>query len=169
MSDHTEILSSFPGPVVLASPKAYLWHFLGCVILVALMIYLYLAAPIRDWVFLWLIAFAALMIFCAAIFAIMMSPGVLALKLDADGFEITKFFRKRRVAWKDATDFTVWEHRGISMVTFNEANKRVTWLARLNGMSTKRNSYLPATANYGLPAQVLADVMTAWRERALRA
>src|SRR6185295_16409591 len=44
---------------------------------------------------------------CAAIGAVMLLPGAGSLTLDAGGFEICSFFRRNRIAWPQASRFTV--------------------------------------------------------------
>jgi hypothetical protein len=166
MNDHTDILSRFPGPVLLASRRKFLRHFFFGLGFTFLAIYMLLDDPRADGHPMILVAVTAFFLFGTVCFAILLLPGAITLQLDARGFEITAFYRKRRVAWKDATDFTTWTYRGTSLVIFNDASMRLTWLVRLNALFCGHNNSLPAT--YGLPAQALADVMTAWRERALR-
>jgi hypothetical protein len=97
---------------------------------------------------------------------IMLLPGAGGLVLDGDGFAVTKFYRIRRYRWADAGGFTVWAHRSNKVVVFDSRTAVSSRLVQINTKLTGRNSGLPDT--YGLKAATLAELMSRWRERALR-
>ena len=106
---------------------------------------------------------------CAVIGAVMLLPGAGSLTLDVQGFEVCSFFRRNRIAWPQASRFTV---AALSLPDDN--NKRMVGYDddRLQGFGAEfsrdaigRNAALPDT--YRLSLEELARLMTEWRERAL--
>ncbi|MDO9412712.1 MAG: hypothetical protein Q7T81_09085 [Pseudolabrys sp.] len=168
MNDHTDILSKFPGPIVLSSRKKNLALCAMClafsVLLVAIGLLNDFSADVTSAMI--FSSVAVLFISGVVLFAVLLLPGACVLTLDRDGFEATFAFRKKRVAWKDASDFRSFAMRGNSAVLFNEALAKPNWYARLNGALSGCNSGVQAS--YGLYADDQADLMSRWRERALR-
>jgi len=106
---------------------------------------------------------------CAAIGAVMLLPGAGSLTLDAGGFEICSFFRRNRIAWPQASRFTV------ATLSLPGGNKKPMVGYDQDGLkgfgadysrdAIGRNAALPD--GYGLPLEELARLLTEWRERAL--
>jgi hypothetical protein len=100
------------------------------------------------------------------------ATGLLGLKLDKHGFIVKSLKRNIRHDWADVGDFdflkvpnTVrrWplSRRCVMFNDYRSPESPIKWL-RLNG----RNRVL--VESYEYPAEVLATVMSIWRERALR-
>jgi hypothetical protein len=106
---------------------------------------------------------------CTAAGAVALLPGSGSLRLDASGFEVTKFFLfKRRYDWRDASDFSVWSPPTSGIVVFRVETEPPSALDRVNGALTGgKSGYLPDT--YGMAADDLTRLMTSWREAAVDA
>lgn len=107
---------------------------------------------------------------CAVLGAIMLLPGANSLRLDADGFEVEHLFRKRRYRWDDVSGFAVrnvgqYDDRLVSFDTAPEVSRNL-W-DRINGALIGKGGYLPGT--YGMAADDLAKLMTAWKKSATEA
>jgi hypothetical protein len=110
----------------------------------------------------WLVGFFTLGI---PIAAIMLLPGAGGLVLDRDGFGVTTVYRMHRWRWTDTGGFMVATlPRGHKMVVYDSRASGV--LGQASMKITGRNAGLPET--YGLKPEALAELMTRWRERALR-
>jgi hypothetical protein len=91
------------------------------------------------------------------------------LTLDATGFVCRAIWPYARCSWKDADRFTtvdvmlylVMVHR----VAFDDATHKTGFWSTLTRAVCGRNNQLPDA--YGLRAEDLARLLTAWRERAL--
>jgi hypothetical protein len=106
---------------------------------------------------------------CAVIAAVMMLPGAGSLTLDAEGFEVCSLFRRRRIAWPQASRFTVATlklpgNNDQHMVGYDDDALK-GFGADFSRDKLGRNAALPDT--YRLSHEELARLLTAWRERAL--
>jgi hypothetical protein len=100
----------------------------------------------------------------------MLLPGSSSLRLDGDGFEITKlFFLRQRYSWLDVSDFVVWVMFRNRMVVFKAEKPRLGAYEKISAAMAGggRNGYLPDT--YGMAANDLAQLMTSWRNSAMNA
>jgi len=105
---------------------------------------------------------------CTVMGVIALLPGGSSLKLDENGFEITRFFRKQQFRWNAVSDFGVWTFKGNRLVVFKAARSRLGLSAKINAALTGgRNSYLPDS--YRTAADDLVQLMTTWRNSALNA
>jgi hypothetical protein len=101
--------------------------------------------------------------------ATMLLPGASSWRLDENGFDITRCFRKQRYRWSEVSDFGIW---GFLMynryVVFKAAKSHLSILEKMNaGLAGGRNGYLPDT--YGMAADDLVQLMTSWRNSAMNA
>jgi hypothetical protein len=154
----------FPGPrIFFPSPAKWLKLTLGSGLLTAIGIAMMLDA-------------ASFGVFVTASFGVgtllgltMLLPGANSLRLDGEGFEITKFFfRRQRYNWLDVSDFAVWEMSRNRFVVFKAEKPRLGIYERISAaMTDGRNGYLPDT--YGMVANDLAELMTNWRNSAIKA
>jgi len=155
------ILKGFPGPVRL-TPSRRKWALvlLVCIGFTAIGAAMIRAGDIRGW----LVGFFTLGI---PIATIMLLPGAGGLVLDVEGFDVISMYRTRRWRWTDAGGFMVATlPRRQKMVVYDSRTPRSGVLAKFNTGITGRNAGLPET--YGLKPETLAELMTHWRERALR-
>ena len=156
-----DILARFPGPVTLrASLKRWGLIFAGCALFAIGGKWMVGAGQVVGW--LPFIFFGI----GTVIAALAMLPGASALTLDGTGFEITKFYRRTRTRWQDATDFIAARipPARLRFVLYNNAGTGRR-LARINTFIAGRNAALPDT--YGsLSPDDLAQLMVQWRERA---
>jgi hypothetical protein len=114
-----------------------------------------------DWAMAWFGVFLGLAgLFACALY---MLPGASLLILTPDWFEYRAIYRATRFRWQDVSGFCVWEQYRHYTVIFNDDTKR-GYLSDLNSQFCGRNATLPDT--YGMPAMVLADLMTSWKEQA---
>jgi hypothetical protein len=99
----------------------------------------------------------------------MLLPGANSLRLDGDGFEITKFFfLRQRYSWLNVSDFVVWVMSRNRFVVFKAEKPRLSVYERISAaMAAGRNGYLPDT--YGMAANDLAQLMTNWRNSSINA
>ena len=106
---------------------------------------------------------------CAVVVAVMLLPGAGSLTLDAGGLEVCSFFRRNRIAWPQASRFTV------ATLSLPGGNKKPMvgydhdglkgFGADFSRNAIGRNAAL--SDSYGLPLEELARLLTEWRERAL--
>jgi hypothetical protein len=158
-----EILSKFPGPVVLyPSRKKLILMLLGSAVFVAGGISMVTSGAGMGWLV------AVFFGLCLVVFVVMLLPGAASLALDRDGFEITSLYRRHRTAWQNATGFEAASlpvvPPGRKMVVYNDGKMAGKSVARLNVAMVGRNAGLPDS--YGLAADDLADLMNRWRARA---
>lgn len=94
-------------------------------------------------------------------------PGASLLRLDADGFEVTKFFfLKRRYNWAKVSDFGLWTMSKTTLVVFKAYSRDRGVLETMNAaLAGGSNGYLPDT--YGMSAAELAQTMTSWLNSAM--
>jgi hypothetical protein len=170
MSDSVaSILHRFPGPVTLhSSRRKWGLMLLGGVGIIGLAVFLLQHdQTLYDQIIFWsAIPFGA--------FGILVSiktllPGSSKLTLDSRGFEITKFFRSRRISWADASGFQIFSNPylryGVGVV-FDNGKQTHSIVTSMNVSLAGRNAYFPDT--YGLAADDLVRLMNQWRELALK-
>jgi hypothetical protein len=106
---------------------------------------------------------------CTIVGVTMLLPGSSVLRLDGNGFEITKFFfLKKTYRWRDVSDFVVLRISRNDAVVFKADKPRLGIYERISAaMAGGRNGYLPDT--YGMAAGELVRLMTRWRNAAARA
>jgi hypothetical protein len=156
------ILSRFPGAVTLyPSRRKWLLVLLGCALFTAVGIVMVSQAAGGGW-------FVAIFFAVGAIVAaFMLLPGAGALALDADGFQATSLFRRRRTRWQDVTGFEAVQIPPSmqKMIVFDDSKMTGRTIAKLNAAIAGHNAGLPDT--YGLLGDDLARLMTQWRQRAV--
>jgi hypothetical protein len=153
------VLASYPGPVTLAvsRKKWLLLVAIDCIFIIG-GIRLIRAGDPSGWPT--VIMFAIFGI----ISALMLLPGTAGLTLEADGFQTANVFGKQRWRWQDVSGFkATWMPW---MVAFNDTNSHGGARAKLSTMLIGRDGAL--SDNYGLRTKDLAQIMTQWRERAIR-
>jgi hypothetical protein len=171
--DAVKVLSCFPGPVTLYPSRAKLFRvFLVSAAFVAASLWILLSNPagarmplsniVIGWTWAGLAFFGSGMLITLG----MMLPGASSLTLDRDGFEIIHVYRHFSILWKNASNFETWVigDRAPKMVVFDSADAKKLAIARLNVALSGHNAGLVDT--YGFSAEVLADLMAQWRERA---
>jgi hypothetical protein len=172
--DIVEILARFPGPVTLYSSRKKWLLIFG--ISAAFVVVGYWMIQDDEWM-----GWPGLIFFGlgALVAAAMLLPGAGALSLDREGFEATTLFRRHRTRWRNASSFDVWEMKPPQVwspkslqkllpknVVFDDSEPKSGRMAAANIAICGHTSGLPDT--YGLSAEALAQLMTQWRERALR-
>jgi hypothetical protein len=102
--------------------------------------------------------------FAAIRAAIALFLGTMWVTLDAEGFAFSFPGRRERQRWTDVVDFDATTANWVPFVSYADGKPPRWWqLNRLMYFNGK--TWIPDT--YGLGAQSLARLMTAWRERAL--
>jgi len=160
-SDADALLSKFPGPATLyPSRKKWILVLLGCLVFAAGGAWMIAGGASWGW--------AALIFFGlgTAVSLAMLVPGVSALTLDRDGFDVTSLRRRHRTRWTDATGFEAVAIPPAMrrFVCYDDSNAARLAIAKTNVAMTGHNAALPDT--YGLAPADLARLMSAWRERA---
>jgi hypothetical protein len=161
-TDPAAILDRFPGPLTLyPSRRKWLLVSAGGAAFAIGGAWMIRGGDPKGWFV--LIFFAAV----ALVAAVAMLPGAGALTLDRDGFEITNLFRRHRIRWRDASNFTAARIPPARQrfVLFDQASASGRLVANVNVAIVGRNASLPDT--YGQPADELAELMAAWRASAL--
>jgi hypothetical protein len=162
------ILARFPGPVTMPANRrkaaAVLAGSLGFVAMGILV--LRYGDGEADEIF-WAWAAIAFFALCAVVAAVMLLPGAGSLTLAADGFTMCSLFRKAHTPWRQASDFAVAQSGDKRMTFVGYEDARASGFAAETSRSLiGRNAALPDT--YGLTHEELAQLLTRWRERALR-
>ena len=104
---------------------------------------------------------------CTVMYVIELLPGSSSLRLDENGFEIIRRFRKQQFRWNEVSDFAVWTCSGSRLVTFKSRRSRLGIFGKINAaLAGGRNGWLPNT--YGTAADDLVQLMTTWRNSALK-
>ncbi len=164
--DAADLLARFPGPVVLYPSRCryVVLMAVGAVFVCIGWADMALGNRVLGWLL--IIPFGSGVVVAGAFIL----PGANALKLDHQTFEVTSWFRRGKVRWQDATDFTaVPVTTTMTIVVFNLAGRKSGRMqAFMNRALTKdRNASLPD--NYGLRAPDLVYLLMEWRERVVRA
>jgi hypothetical protein len=157
------ILAQFPGPVTLSQPK---W-ILVVPATVASMGSLYLVSvfwpflPNLTATSLFLLGVVLAMIWCPVVLMSLLLPvslkkGLPRLVLDTEGFEIQHVFGVSQKRWADVAGFSPFFL--VILLRYSVGDR---------GFRQKLNRQTVWFAHLGLGAKSLADLMGAWRERAL--
>jgi hypothetical protein len=161
-TDAEVILSRFPGPVTLySSRRKWLRHAIWSS-LFAVAGLLMVSYEISGGWFI-LSFFAALVPLCVG----MLLPGASALKLDDQGFQVTKFFRSRSARWRDVKNFeAIAQAQGSveKIIVYDDVKSIDGIIETVNKTISGHNAYLPDT--YGIAGEKLAGLMGRWRDRA---
>jgi hypothetical protein len=160
------ILARFPGPVTLPARKLNLLAAL--VLCVGLLVFCVLVLvpkiPDTGWYDAVMSVFSTLLFAGGAVrlTVLLLMPGALGLKLDADGFEIRRIVWRERLHWHDIDHFRV---------EMTDADAKYVRYEKLDtdGVppqlgAKKKHGALPVI--YPLPLEELAWLMNAWRDRA---
>jgi hypothetical protein len=92
-------------------------------------------------------------------------PGSRTLRLDASGFETTRWFRTRRFRWGEVSNFAVWGSDNAGFVTFKDKTQRLGIFGKMSAaLMSGRNNVLPNS--FAAPHE-LARLMNTWRHSAL--
>lgn len=162
------LLARYPGPLVLKAAKGKLLVFsflsaaFGGVILWML---LHEALPPLKQLILW--PGAGFFLLGAVMLLVRAAKDDTALRLGRDGFETRQVWNGRTIRWQDTSEFTVVSvSRAVpKLIVFDDAAVERGGTAGLNRHIVGRNSSLGET--YGLTHETLADLLNAWRTRAL--
>jgi hypothetical protein len=157
-----EILSRFPGPIILyPSRTKWLLVLLGCAAFAAIGFWMIASENVFGWLLLLFFGTGAGLAFVALL------PGASALKLDRRAFEITSLFRRYPVSWQAVSNFEALPiaTSGIKVVLFDNADEGHRVISNLNVAVSGHNAGLPDT--YGMSAEELASLMVRWRESAV--
>ena len=167
ISRHTKadlLLARFPGPVTLY-PSRKKWLLILVIGAVFTMVG---AGMVMDgasggWVA--LVFFTVVTIVATGMFL----PGVAALTLDGDGFQVVSLFRCHRSRWRDVNgfEFVAISFTSQMLVAYDDSDAAGRTMASLNTALAGHNSALPDT--YGLAGDDLARLLMQWRARALAA
>jgi hypothetical protein len=101
---------------------------------------------------------------CALFFLALLLPGAADLRLTRDGFRIRSLWRTHFTPWSAVAGFGVARVGGRRLVVFNFIDVNARRGARFARILTGVEAALPDT--YGMSAENLARLMSAWRERA---
>src|SRR6185295_9246378 len=145
-----ELLSRFPGPVVLdSSRKKWLLVLLGGVLFTAGGILMIRSGDSFGW---YVTIFFALVAICAVA---TMLPGAGYLSLDKDGFEARSLFRGNRTRWSDTKGFEAKSPLRVTqrLVVYDDLTRKYRVLTGVNAMIVGHNAALGDT--YGLAADDL--------------
>jgi hypothetical protein len=95
-------------------------------------------------------------------------PGSTTLTLDANGFETTRWFWRRRFRWNDVSGFSAWGSGESAFVAFKDKTLRLGPFGKLRAaLSGGANRYLFGA--YGTSTDELAWLLRRWQRSALRA
>jgi hypothetical protein len=98
-------------------------------------------------------------------FPIAYSRGAISLMFDEKGFEWRSTLRGGRGLWSSTSDFVSLSTGAGSRIAYKEMNPRKSWSEVLDRWYLGDRSNFPN--NYSVRADELAELMNAWRERAL--
>jgi hypothetical protein len=163
-----DILTKFPGPIVLPSlVKWWKGVAIGVALIIASAFARYIpGSDIELTLAIFGMAFAGLLCTVFGVF-LFLRPGA-GLRLDEAGFEVAGPLRKQTFRWSEVSDFGVWSQDKSSFVAFKAAKPRLTNSDKMNAALTGgRNELLPDT--YGMTADNLVQLMTTWRSSAINA
>jgi len=156
----TDLLSLYPGPVMLYEPRLkWLMVLAGCLAFTLIGIWMVLDGEWLGW---FPLVFFGLGVLAAA--ALLIRPG--SLQLDEKGFEFRNLIRRTRATWRDTAGFVPVNvpTTNTVVVGYNDVNAAGR-IAELNRSLIGRNAALPDT--YGLAPEALAELISRWRERVL--
>jgi hypothetical protein len=101
------------------------------------------------------------------VFLALLMPGSASLLLTRDGFRVRSLWRSHFTPWSAVAAFGVVRISHRSMVSYNFTDVAAHRGARFSRALTGAEGALPDS--YGMSAEDLAALMTAWRARALGA
>jgi hypothetical protein len=158
IKDSKDTILKFPGPVTIGPPlKGRMMWLFGAALLTILFANV-------DTTTIPITAFFGIV---TMIMVAKLLPGSCTLRLDASGFETTRWFRTRRFRWSDVSAFAVRGSSSAGFVTFNDNRLRLGFFGRLSAaVLGGRNNVLPNS--YAAP-DYLARLMNSWRKSALHA
>ncbi|CAM4279897.1 hypothetical protein [Bordetella muralis] len=162
------LLARYPGPVVLRTTTIKL---LVCSLLSAIFGGVILWMLLNDTLalikqlILW--PGAAFFLFGSVMLLVRAASGGTTLHLNRDGFEMKSIWNTKKVHWQDSSEFTVTSinHKLTKLVAFDDTAVASTGMARLNRHIIGHHAGL--TETYGLTHEDLAELLNAWRARAL--
>ncbi|WP_424239677.1 hypothetical protein [Achromobacter sp.] len=162
------LLARYPGPLELKATKSKLVVFsllsavFGGVILWML---LHETLPPLKQLILW--PGAGFFLFSAVMLLVRAAKNDTALRLGRDGFETRQVWNSKTIRWQDTSEFTVTSinRAATKLIAFDNAAVDGQGTAGLNRHIIGRNSSLSET--YGLTHEALAELLNAWRARAL--
>ncbi|CAB3696604.1 MULTISPECIES: hypothetical protein [Achromobacter] len=162
------LLARYPGPLELKAAKGKLLAFsllsagFGGVILWML---LQESLPPLKQLILW--PGAAFFLLGAVMLLVRAAKDDIGLRLGRDGFQARQVWNGRTIRWQDTSEFNVIRaSRAVpKLIVFDDAAVERSGTAGLNKHFVGRNSSLGET--YGLTHEALADLLNAWRKRAL--
>jgi len=156
-NDPAALMARFPGPLIVhRSSRRWIIILLCNAALTAAGFWLVSRGVDVGWATLLLFGYFTLMALSALL------PGGVAIRLDAEGFEVTDAFRqRRRTLWRDATGFKV---SLFKQVAYDDATRSRRLTGKLNKAIRGRNSFMADT--FGLTAKALSDLMNQWSQRA---
>lgn len=102
---------------------------------------------------------------CMLVFLALLMPGAAYLQLTRDGFRVRSLWRSHFTPWSAVAGFGVVRISHRAMVSYNFTDVAAHRGARFSRALTGAEGALPDS--YGMSAQDLAALMTAWRARAL--
>ncbi|CAB5510986.1 hypothetical protein LMG26857_00268 [Achromobacter anxifer] len=162
------LLARYPGPLELKAPKGKLLVFS-------------LLSAIFGGVILWMLLHESLpplkqlLLWPGSVFFLLGSVALLLravkddtrLLLSRDGFETRQVWNKRKIRWQDTSEFTLASISSSvpKVIAFDDDAVDRAGKAGLNRHFVGRNSSLGET--YGLSHEALAELLNAWRRRAL--
>jgi hypothetical protein len=168
--DYLAILARFPGPVSLHGDRRKWGMMLAIALLFVVASGFILYQPdTPSWMR--AVAWSGIAFFGSGSLlsaVILLLPRSSELTLDREGFTMGVLFRRKRFSWRQASDFSLYaraDSAGHKMVVYDDTAFTGT-LAELNRKLSGRNSGLADT--YGLSAEDLAELLNAWRDRAMR-
>jgi hypothetical protein len=163
-----KVLSQFPGPITLPFVRQDFWRAFSLLVLPAFAILSVVLVASGSHP-----AGAILFILLTIIAVIRLLPASRGLTLDANGFQQRAFFLSFRALWREATNFTVvpilspYSGRNVRMaIWYHDQAREHWWFGPLLRLGASYNAgVMPVD---GLTIEQLADVMTRWREQALK-
>ena len=169
-------IASFPGPVVLFSSRPKLWFlaFFEIVTILTSSFAIVIGLSHPEARFALCIGLLGLLysVGLGIKLAVLSSPDAISLRLTSSGFEVVAGLQKRTFLWTQVSDFDAFAGRsGSSKVVFRYGGPhRSSFRVGLGWLDAAfaggRNAYLPDT--YGLQTADLVQVLTTWRELAVR-
>lgn len=162
------LLAQYPGPVVLRASVRKLLFLAGLsAVFGGVMLWTLVHDPLpRE---MQMLLWPGVVLFLGgAPFLILVAIRGSALHLDAEGMAVVQIGRSRRVRWPDVDGFAAATVKGTAqrLVVFDDRSAGDTRLVALNRSLTGRGAGLPDT--YGMEPDALADLLAAWRTRAVR-
>ncbi|SSW61650.1 hypothetical protein [Achromobacter agilis] len=162
------LLARYPGPVQLKAAALKLWVFsLLSAVFGGVLLWMLLHEPLPPLKQLILWPGAVLSLFAAAMLLVRAAKDDTFLRLGRDGFETRLVWNSKTIRWQDTSEFTVVSvSRNVpKLIVFDDAAVDRAGTAGLNRRFVGRNSSLAET--YGLTHEALAELLNAWRARAL--